>query len=390
MNAMRLFSTVILSDDGGLATTLEATPGVDFRRHVSASTELTEAVHEIEPDLLFLDLGAEADAVLSAVEKLEAPAPVFVFCGPDDSRLIRRAMRAGGREYIETGGGDEGEQARAALARLTAELPARAPERRAALVAVMGTKGGTGATFVACQLAASLARGDDQVALVDGHLRMGDVALQLDLEPDYSLANLADQTDLVDSTYLRTILTTHGSGVSVLAAPHQPEEADVLSVAAVGRASELLASEFDWIVWDVPRDFDDRSVLVLDRADLVLLVTTPDVPALHHTKLNLDLLTRLGRSPETTRTVINREDKRAPVSPKEARAYLEREVDAALPNAYDPATTCVNEGRTMHDVAPRSTLSAAIGDLASKVRVWCGRAEPPARSGGLLSRLRRR
>jgi len=392
VNPMRLFSTVLVSSDEQLAETLASTPGVDFRRQLDSAQDLVDAVHDAVPELLFLDLGSEPDAVLESVEKLETPAPVFVFCGPDDSGLIRKAMRAGGREYIEAGGADEGEQFQAALARLAAELPVRTPQRRASVVAVMGAKGGTGATFVACQLAAALTRGGEKVALVDGHLRMGDVALQMDLKPEYSLADLAGQEEAFDATLVRSTLTAHPSGVSVLAAPARAEEADVLTVSTIGRAADLLAQDFDWIVWDTPRDFDDRSVLILDQADCVLLVATPDVPALHHTRMSLDLLGRLGRHPETLRTVVNRADKRAPVSHKEARTYLERDVDATLPNDYDRATVCVNEGRTISDVGNRTPLAIAVADLAKSVRAWCGRAEPydPSRRGGLLSRLRRR
>lgn len=388
---MRLFSSVILSENERLAEAIARTPGVELRRRVARAEDLPTAVHEEVPEVLFLDLGIQPDAVLASIEKLEVPAPRLVFCGPDQSELIRKAMRAGGREYIATGV-DEAEQLRAAAARLAAELPTPTPARRAAVVAVMGTKGGAGATFVACQLAAALARSGDQVALVDGHFRMGDVALHLDLAPQYSVADLAGRSEAFDATYLRTTLTGHASGVQVLASPVRPEEADVISVPVIERVLQLLASDFDWVVWDTPRDFDDRSVLLLDRADCILLVTTPDVPAMHHTKVHLDLLTRLGHDPASLRTVVNRLDKHAPVSDKEARAFLGRGVDAVIPNDYARASACVNEGRTIHEVAKRSSLAAAVAGLAGNVRDWCGRFDPTAlnRRGGLLGRLRRR
>lgn len=392
MTGVRVFRTVILSENEELVRTIEANAGVECRRRVEDAAELAESVHDVVPELLFLDLGADPDAVLSAVEKLETPTPVFVFCGVDDSGLVRKAMRAGGREYISTDHEDLVDQLDATVLRLAAELPVQTPTRRAAVLAVMGAKGGSGATFVSCQLAAALAQGGDKVALVDGHLRMGDVALHLDLKPEYSLADLAAQAESFDATFLRTTLTAHDSGVSVLASPPRPEEADVVTLPLVERAVRLLVSDFDWVVWDIPSDFDDRSMLILDTADRILVVTTPEVPALSHTKTQLDLLGRLGRSPDTLRTILNRVDKRAPVSEKEARTFLGRDVDATLPNDYGRASACVNEGRTIGDLAGRSPLARAFAELASQVRGWCGRddAESSQQGGGLLNRLRRK
>jgi pilus assembly protein CpaE len=387
---LRHLSSVILCEDDQFAARIERTPGIELRRRLSRTDELPDAVQEEAPDVLFLDLGDEPDAVLEHVEKLDAPAPLLVFCGPDQSELILKAMRAGAREYIAKGK-DQHEQLCAAVQRLAAELPSAVPHQRAAMIAVMGAKGGVGATFVACQLAAELARSGDRVALVDGHLRMGDIALHLDLSPQYSMANLAGHSDAFDSTYLRSTLTSHASGVHVLASPGRPEEADVVSLPVIERVIQLFAPDFDWVVWDTPRDFDDRSVLLLDRAEGVLLVTTPDVPAMHHTKLQLDLLARLGHDPDSLRTVVNRVDKNAPISDKETRTFLKRGVDAMLPNDYARASACVNEGRTIHEVAARSPLAIALAGLAGNMRDCCGRVDPnaPKQRSGLFARLRR-
>ena len=230
------------------------------------------------------------------------------------------------------------------------------------------------------------------MVLVDGHVRLGDVALHLDLAPEYTVADLVDQTEL-DATYLRSTLAGHDSGVRVLASPKRPEEGELISVGSVARILDLLVADFDWVIWDVPRAFDDASVHVLDRASQILLVTTPDVPALHHTKVQLDLLARLGRDASTLRTVVNRFDKKAVVSGKDAESFLDRPVDAVLPNEYASASACVNEGRTLERVAPRAPLARSVAALASDARGWCGRPAATAnvdRDRGFLGRLRRK
>jgi len=250
-----------------------------------------------------------------------------------------------------------------------------------------------GASFLACQLSASLARLGEKVALADGHLRLGDVALYMNLSPQYTFASLASQAETIDSTYLRTTLAGHSSGVQVLATPSRPEEADAVGVGCVERVVRLLRSEFDWVIWDTPHEFDDRSVFILDRADSILVVTTPDVASLHHTRMQLDLLERLGRSPAEIRIVANRTERAASVSPRETREFLGRPADVSIPNDFPRATACVNEGRTLYDVGRRSPLDKALGELVALTRSWCGRPlpRPPTRSRrGLVSRLRRR
>ena len=105
---------------------------------------------------------------------------------------------------------------------------------------------------------------------------------------------------------------------------------------------DLLREEFDWVVWDTPQDFEDRSLFILDQAALLLLITTPDVPALNHTRMQLELLERLGRSSNEIRIVVNRIDRSASVSTKAAQDFLGRPVDATLPNDFRGENTCAD------------------------------------------------
>ena len=154
----------------------------------------------------------------------------------------------------------------------------------------------------------------------------------------------------------------------------------------------MLRSDFDWVIWDTPREFDDRSLYVLDHADQIVLVTTPDVPAMNHTRMQLELLERLGRSRDEIRVVVNRTHRSASVSDSAAQDFLGRCVDFSIPNDYQRTSTCVNEGRTLHNVAPRSALARALGEFALQVHDWCDQARPETHSSrsGLFARLRGR
>jgi len=388
---------VVASEKGDIAELLAQSEGADLREAVGEIELLAEALQRIRPDALLVDLGADPAQVLPYVERLRAPRPLLVFYGPDDSTLIRRAMQLGAREYLTDGGDAKGELV-AAVERLVRERKrGDAGTEVAPMVAVMGAKGGVGATFVACQLAAGLAYRGSRVAVADMNLRLGDVALYFDLRPQYTMASLAAAQGRLDAAFLDTVLARHpSSGVHVLGAPDRPEEADAIPVAQTDKALALLREAYDWVVVDIAPDFDDRSVHVLDRASHILIVTTCDVPALNHTRLQLGLLKRLGHAPHKIRVAVNRMDAKAPVQARQIEEFLHRKCDMQIPNDYPTASICVNEGRPLWEAAPKSPLCAAFARVADATHEWCGVPLPePGRNEKrrglrhLLSRRRR-
>ena len=366
---------------------LESSVHVEIRAHVEELEDLVRTVELEHPDALLVALGENPQAAFAALEKLPTPKPLLFFCGPDDSQLIIQAMRIGAREYVAPAP-DEKDQLLAAVERVARETSGSSLLQPAPLIAVTGAKGGVGTSFVACQLAASLAQLGGRPALVDGQLRRGDAALYLDLTPHFSFASLANRSEAIDPTFLQTILAGHSSGLQVLAAPKYPEEADVIGLECVDTVTRLLRTEFDWVIWDTPMDLDDHCAYVLDRATSILMVTTPDVPALSHTRTQLDLLKRLGHSSEQVRIVVNRIQRSASVSPRAAQDFLERPVDASLPNDFPRVSACLEEGRTLHDTAPRSALAKALNELALQTHTWCDRPSPAPVQRGLLERIR--
>jgi pilus assembly protein CpaE len=346
---MSQLSCAVFSATGELEATLEQVGHLEVVARASELGELTEVIRRWQPSVLFVDLGEEPEEVLDALEQLPAPRPLLVVSGPeDDSQVILRAMRLGAREFLAP------EPAvyhlGAAVERLLLDHGTPAPaEAEAPVIAVMGAKGGVGATFVACQLAAELEHLGGHTVLVDVNLRLGDVSLYCDLQPHYTLSDLAAEGADFDSAYLRTILAPHCSGVQVLAAPKQAEDAESIRPAHLERAN----------------------VRALDLADQILLVTSTDVPTLNHARQHLDLLQRLGHSAEKIRVVVNRDSKSGPISSKDVGEFLGRTPDSWVPNDYPTTLKCVNEGKSLWEVAPRSGLSSAYRALAEQTHRWC-------------------
>lgn len=384
--------------NGGLrrhALRLEAEGTIELGHVTAEPSELIAAVGADTPDLVIADLGDDAERVLDMLDKLPTPRPRLIVIGPkDQSGTILRAMRMGVRDYLDADPSED--DLRSAVLRVGAELAPRgaAAERARAhparVVAVMGAKGGVGATVVACQLAASLRARGSRTALVDLNLPLGDAALYFDVQPAYTLANIARESDRLDATYLRTLLSGRPNGVQILASPVHAEEAELVRGAHVERALHLLRGDFDWVVLDLSRTWSEPTVRALDLADLILLVTLMDVPTLHHTRKHIDLLERLGHSGARIRLIANRHSSVDAVTDKDVAEFLERKPDYQIPNDFPTTLAAVNRGVSVAEVAPRSALARAYNELTQALHGWFGAQMPGAAepSSGALARVR--
>ncbi len=391
---MTQLSFVIYSEDPASATELrrilEASGHAQVRAVVSDPDELPTAVRAHRPDALFAELGRAPHAVLDRLETIAAPRPRLLVCGPqEESALILRALKQGAREFLPPA--PDPETVRLAVERLALELaPETGERRRAPVLAVLGAKGGVGATVVACQLAASLQRLGARTALVDLDLPLGDVALHLDARPVHGLATVAREAHTLDGTYLRGVLHAHPCGVQILAGPERIEEAELVRGDHVERVLDLLREEFDWVVVDVARSWSETSVRALDLASAILLVTRLDVPTLTRARRQLELLERLGHADAKIHVLANRHPGSHALSDRDALKFLGQPLEARLPEDDATMARSVNEGRTLAELDPQGPLQRRYLELARRVHLWCG-LEPPRESvpPPLLARVRR-
>jgi pilus assembly protein CpaE len=144
----------------------------------------------------------------------------------------------------------------------------------AKVIAVVGTRGGVGATTVALNLAAIIADATNKTtALVDIDPQQGSVALALDIEPSRSLRDALEKPDRIDSLFIERVMTKPMPNLSVLSA----EESLLEHIKVSEHAGELLIKElrdkFEYVVLDIPRYFNTHTRQCFQRADFVVMVT---------------------------------------------------------------------------------------------------------------------
>ena len=266
-----------------------------------------------------------------------------------------------------------------------------APRR---IVAVFSPKGGVGTTMIATNIAiVAASKKPERVVLLDLDLQFGGVAAQLDIEPKQTLADAArDVTALRAAELLRGYAVKHGTGLHVLCAPPTPELAELVTPDTVKNLLATLTSGYDHVIIDAGSVLDERTMLVLESADTVLIPVWPEIPALKAVHSFLDFLNETGTLSSKAVFVLNNAFARDILKPRDVEGVLGTKIVYELP--YDPFLylKAVNEGVPVVLGAAESPPAQRLVKLAATVFGEDGYSVPaaePARRG-LFAGLRRR
>ncbi len=345
-------------------------------------TLASQAAHAAlaSPDVLVADLGdSPAPDALPWLQGC-AGVPVLALSARQDAEFLLAAMRAGVREVLPLS--PDGQHLRAALERV-AGMGRGQDHARGKLLAFVSCKGGSGATFLAANLAYALAAQGSRTALLDFNLQFGDALLFLsDRAPVRTLADLARAHERLDATFLAASMTEVGP-LSVLAAAQDPaQSADILpdhlaSVLALAR------SRYDHVVVDVGRNLDARSLRALDQADLIHPVLQITLPFIRDGRRLLEVFSGLGYGADRISLVVNRHERRGDIRIAEVEQTLGIAVARTIPNHYAAAAASVNQGVPIINLAGRSPVSRAL-------RQWsAGFAQAPVAREGWMPTWRR-
>ena len=260
--------------------------------------EGVELAVQLQPDVVLMDINMPEMDGIAASEAISSQSPnvqVVMMSVQGEADYLRRSMLAGAREFlIKPFSGEELVTSihrvhQFAAARRAAAPPPPAP-RRGKVIAVLGSKGGCGASTLAVNLAVALRdETKARVALLDANLEFGDVGVLLNLPNNRTIADLVSGKAEIDEEVLDGTMAGHSSTVKVLLAPSRPELAELVKPEHLKRIMELLDKSYDFIVIDLWKSFQEATIFFLDHADLILLVSTADIPAIKNARLFFEL-----------------------------------------------------------------------------------------------------
>jgi pilus assembly protein CpaE len=311
-----------------------------------------------------------------------------------DSSMLATSMRSGVRDVVAVRDLNQlvdavrRAQTLAEAMRTTPVSTNEGGERSGTLITVFSTKGGVGKSTIATNLAAAIQTLDKRVCIVDLDVQGGDVAIMLQLLPIRSLSDIESLGGGIDSSGVLSLLTSHHSGVSVLAAPLHLEARDSVSPEQVTKVLQVLKTAFEVIVVDTSPAFDDLGLSAFDLSDYLVLVGTLDIPALKNLKMATGTLDLLSMPRSQWRLVLNRADGKVGLTPAEFEKTLGLTISASIPTSRDVLAS-VNRGETLVASQPRHPVSVAITDLARNLVLGVSAPTGSGRESRFFRRLRR-
>lgn len=354
--------------------------------HVCAHRELFEVVRPGRFDLVGIEIGMEPRDGLGLVRQLHERFPRLTIVGAlaDQSvSTLRAALEAGATDIVSLPLSQQ-ELSRALIKfRQTRVREATGKGPTGEVITLYGARGGLGVTTLAVNLAVQLTNiSSGSVALVDLDLQRGDIATFLNLNPIESIAAIAGAAGEVDEIFLHGTLTRHPSGVSVLPAPQQIEEADSVGHDEVKLALSLLRSQFRYTIVDTPRTISGATLPAFEQADRVLLVTDLSIPSVRTARRFLDLLERLNVPSDRIEVVVT-EITSGPVEVKDAVRSLGKQALVTIPRDEAAASKAMNSGTPLNGGRPAG-LVLAVNELATKL---AGIEHVSKARGGFLRRI---
>lgn len=350
---------------------LEGQADIELRRMVfNDSTWDDGALRPLPPKLVILDLNDKAVQVLADwTARVKTQRIPIVMVGPaNDDSIMRRSMQAGARDYLTRP--IQADDFIEAVYRVLRSVTETAEVVRGQLTSVINAKGGSGASFLACNLAHILAaQRNRKTALIDMDLQFGALPLMLDIKTRNSLFDVISAVDSLDPVALQGFMTQHSSGLQVLSSMTEqlafPSE---ISVDAVQRVLAIATQTFDHVIVDLPRQFDPLSEMVLKSADNVLVVMQQSFAHLRDAKRMLTLLHGYLAIPRERITfVINRYNEKSEITGDDVRKALQPMEPLTLPNDFENVTNSLNLGRPLYDGARNTPITEALCALAARI-----------------------
>ena len=328
-------------------------------------------------DLVLIDTDATgpdlARELIEAVNR-RADAPAVLLVGAHlPTGLVRALLKLDRSDVLEAPVSIE-ELARASAAVLADRpAPLKGPIHSSRCWSVMGAVGGCGATTIAIELAATLAKRAAQpgsVALVDLNLADGAASAYLGANASMQLAEVSAEPERIDAAVLDAFAVRVDAGFDLLACPRDPHAFTRISPAAVCKVLEMACHAYDWVIVDLPRLRQPWSPDLLAGSDEILVVSELTVPALLSARAVAgEIETELaeGRRP---RVILNRMSSRAfgpAPSRAEAEKALQRKVDGAVTSDWEAAACSVNLGGPISQHRPRSKIVKDVAALVDRL-----------------------
>ncbi len=264
-----------------------------------------------------------------------------------------------------------------------------APEAKSVgrIIAVVGAKGGVGASTVAHNVAFAIARDlamDSVVADLD--LAFGTAGLDYNQDPPQGIADAVFSPDRVDTAFIDRLLSKCTDHLSLLAAPATLDKVYDFGADAFDSIFDTLRTTMPCIVLDIPHQWSGWTKRALISADDILIVAAPDLANLRNTKNIFDLLKASRPNDRPPLYCLNQVGvpKRPEINLTEFAKAIESQPIASIP--FDPQMfgSAANNGQMIAEISAGHRTTEMFLQIAQRLT---GRSESKKQRGGLFAPL---
>ncbi|WP_425228101.1 AAA family ATPase [Sphingomonas sp.] len=339
------------------------------------------------PQILFVDLAESGDPLndINALAEVCEPGTVVIAAGQvNDVRLYRDLVASGIQDYLLKPLHPDllRESFTQAQAMLNAPRQAEAGAERAhCAIAVIGTRGGVGASTVATSLAWLMsAKEGRSTALLDLDIHFGTGALALDLEPGRGLTDAIENPSRIDGLFIERAMVKASEKLAVLSAEAPINSPLLTDGGAFYHLQEEMRSAFECTVIDLPRGMLVQHPALLSDVQLAVLVTDLTLAAARDTIRFLSWMK--SNAPNTgVQVLVNRmhgAGGQLEISRKDFEGSIERRVDFAVPFDQKLAAQAAKLGKPFAEAGKNSKTVAPLVALADYLAGAAEDASAPA------------
>ncbi|HEX9697015.1 MAG TPA: AAA family ATPase [Actinomycetota bacterium] len=386
-------ASIVVLDHGEHLATAVARALPEHAASVAACHQTAQAVTLLGGDAIRVLIAGPSMVTAGGVRFLQSahearPDVVIVLVAPKDSPVDDRELfRIGASDLVR-----HPASARALKTAVTRALElsrtmsgarAATPVARAAGTAITVTSpsGGCGKTFFATNLAYALARSTGKrVAIVDLDLQFGEVVTALRLRPQYTISDVLDgRADAGDEmrAELRDFMVRHPSGVEVLAAPKDPQEADRVTSPDITEILQIAKELYHYVIVDTPAALTEPVLAAFDQSEALAVMATLDVPSVRNLGVFLQTLERLRIPADGVSLILNKAERDVGLSTAEVQRLFPQGFKGILPYSKEVSRS-INTGRLVMESSPTCDISRELATAIARLVPG-----EPAIAGGL-------
>ncbi len=338
------------------------------------------------PSLVIVESVDAAPQLLAQLDRLAEvcdPGTKVVCIGSaNDIALYRELMRRGVSEYLVPP--LKPLQVIRAISGLYADPASPFTGRQ---IAVVGAKGGVGASTLAHNLAWSLAEKIQAgVVLADFDLPFGTAGLNFNQDPLQGMADALGQPDRLDPVLMDRMMVRVTDRLSLFAAPATLDQDFDIQPEAFEEVATKIRAAAPFVVLDLPHAWSAWKRKMLVASDDLVIVATPDLASLRNAKNMIDLVRQARPNDAPPRLVLNQVGVpgRPEIPVKDFGAALGLDPSLCLPFEPKAFGQAANHGQMITEVAPKSKAAEGVNQLAQLI---ARRDPPPVQKSSLLSGL---